>query len=66
MGTKVKICGLRRIEDIQYVNEAMPDLAGFIFDSSRRRYIDPQKAAGLRAELAPGDKGRRSVRECSR
>lgn len=56
MGTKVKICGLRRIEDIQYVNEAMPDLAGFIFDSSRRRYIDPQKAAGLRAELAPGIK----------
>lgn len=56
MGTKVKICGLRRIEDIQYVNEAMPDFAGFIFDSSRRRYIDPQKAAGLRAELAPGIK----------
>lgn len=44
---KIKICGLRRREDISYVNEAMPDFAGFIFDSSRRRFIEPEKAAGL-------------------
>lgn len=29
---KVKICGLKRIEDIRYINEARPDFAGFIVD----------------------------------
>ena len=27
----VKICGLRRIEDILYANELKPDFIGFIF-----------------------------------
>lgn len=54
MGTKVKICGLRRRADILYVNEAYPDFAGFIFDSKRRRWIDPESASVLRAELAEG------------
>lgn len=50
--TKIKICGLRRPEDIAYVNEAGPDLAGFIFDPSRRRYITPEKAARMKKELS--------------
>ena len=50
--TKIKICGLRRPEDIAYVNEAGPDLAGFVFDPSRRRYITPEKAAGMRKNLS--------------
>lgn len=49
---KVKICGLRRPEDVSFVNEAGPDFAGFIFDPTRRRYIEPEKAAALRAQLA--------------
>ena len=49
--TVIKICGLRRPEDIAYINEAGPDLAGFIFDPSRRRYISPDQAAGLRKSL---------------
>lgn len=52
--TRVKICGLRRPEDIDYVNEAMPDFAGFIFVPGRRRFVDPEQAAGLRAGLADG------------
>ena len=27
--TKIKICGLFREQDIEYVNEALPDYAGF-------------------------------------
>ena len=50
--TRIKICGLRRKEDISYVNEVLPDFAGFIFDPSRRRYIDPETAAVLRPQLA--------------
>ena len=30
--TKIKICGLFRPEDIEYINEAQPDYAGFIVD----------------------------------
>ena len=35
--TKIKICGLTRIQDIEYVNEALPDFIGFVFANSRRR-----------------------------
>ena len=36
--TKIKICGLFREQDIEYVNEALPDYAGFIlhFPKSHR------------------------------
>jgi phosphoribosylanthranilate isomerase len=34
--TKIKICGLKRIEDIEYVNELLPDYAGFVFAESSR------------------------------
>ena len=30
--TKIKICGLTKPQDIQYVNEARPDFAGFVID----------------------------------
>ena len=30
--TKIKICGLKRPEDITYVNEAKPDYCGFIIE----------------------------------
>ena len=30
--TKIKICGLKRVEDISYVNQARPDYCGFIID----------------------------------
>lgn len=35
--TKIKICGLTRIQDIEYVNEALPDYIGFVFANSRRK-----------------------------
>ena len=31
-GTKIKICGLRRMEDVRAVNEAKPDFCGFIIE----------------------------------
>ena len=43
----VKICGLQTEEDIEAVNDALPDYAGFVFDSTRRRYISPQDAGRL-------------------
>jgi phosphoribosylanthranilate isomerase len=37
--TKVKICGLMRPEDVEAVNEARPEFAGFVFAKSRRRLM---------------------------
>lgn len=34
---KVKICGLRRPEDIEMVNKYKPDYAGFVFAKSKRQ-----------------------------
>ena len=52
-GTKIKICGIRRAEDCTYINEAMPDYAGFIFWDKSFRYVDDEKAAGLRQLIDP-------------
>ena len=51
--TKIKICGLKRAEDISYVNELLPDFAGFVFAKSSRQ-VDAEKASMLKALLSPG------------
>ena len=40
--TKIKICGLRREKDIEFVNNHMPDYVGFVFAESKRR-ISPEE-----------------------
>ncbi|WP_407717189.1 indole-3-glycerol phosphate synthase TrpC [Eubacterium pyruvativorans] len=52
--TRLKMCGMRRPEDIRSANRVRPDYIGFIFDPSRRRYVTPEQAAALRSELDPG------------
>ncbi|MCQ4636793.1 phosphoribosylanthranilate isomerase [Anaerovorax odorimutans] len=51
--TKIKICGLTRQQDIDFVNEAGPDYAGFVFAESRRQ-VDADQASVLRKRLAGG------------
>ena len=50
--TKIKICGLYRDADVDFVNEAGPDYAGFIllFPKSHRN-LTPERAAVLRKRL---------------
>ena len=50
--TKIKLCGLSRPCDIQTANELMPEYIGFVFAPKSKRYIDPQKAAGLKELLS--------------
>lgn len=52
-GIKVKICGLTRECDIDYVNEAMPDYIGFVFAKSRRQ-VTGAEAERLKRRLAQG------------
>lgn len=49
---KIKICGLKRIEDINYVNHAMPDWVGFVFAGTKRK-IDFDTAHQLKKALKP-------------
>jgi phosphoribosylanthranilate isomerase len=49
---KIKICGLSRLEDIEAVNQALPDYIGFVFAESRRR-LDGETAKVLKAALSP-------------
>lgn len=48
--TKIKICGLKRIEDVQYVNKYLPDYIGFVFAESKRK-VTMEQAAELREGL---------------
>ena len=34
---KIKICGLKRREDIEYVNKYQPDYIGFVFEGKKRK-----------------------------
>lgn len=63
--TKIKICGITRICEINWLNEIEPDYAGFVFAKSRRRitleelqvfrkFLNPRiKAVGVFANAAP-------------
>ena len=47
---EIKICGIRREEDIEIINRYKPEYIGFIF-APTRRYVSPERAAELSAEL---------------
>ena len=50
---KIKVCGIFRDEDIDYVNEGRPDYIGFVFAVSKRRVL-PKQASRLRRKLESG------------
>lgn len=50
---KIKICGLSRACDIDFVNEAMPDYIGFVFAKSKRQ-VTKDKAEELKRLLNRG------------
>ena len=50
--TRIKICGLTRPEDIQAVNQAKPDFAGFIVEFPKsRRNVTVEQLKAFREEL---------------
>lgn len=51
--SRIKICGLRRTEDVDYVNEFKPDYAGFIYVPGRTRNVEPELGKLLKARLDP-------------
>ena len=49
--TKIKICGLRRLQDIEIVNKYLPDYIGFIFAENKRRTVSIDLALELKNKL---------------
>ena len=49
--TKIKFCGLRRQEDIDFANLILPEYIGFVFAKKSKRYVSPEKAAVLKERL---------------
>lgn len=54
--TRVKFCGLKRIEDIRAANELKPDFAGFVFWEKSSRNVSGEDALRLGRALLPGIK----------
>ena len=52
--TRIKLCGLTRLKDIEAANALMPDYIGFVFAEKSRRFVPPEIAAMLRERLTPG------------
>lgn len=52
--TKIKLCGLSRPCDIETANRLRPEYIGFVFAPNSRRHVAPERAAELKALLAPG------------
>ncbi len=49
---KIKICGLKRLEDIELVNKYNPDYVGFVFADSKRK-VSYKLARELKNNLNP-------------
>ena len=54
--TKIKLCGLSRIEDIEAANTLKPDFIGFVFAAKSKRRVSHLKAAELKSKLNPETK----------
>lgn len=50
---EIKICGIRRREDIEIINKYQPEYIGFVFAKSKRQ-VTPEQAAQL-SEMLTGD-----------
>ena len=52
---KIKICGLKRIEDIEIVNKYTPDYVGFVF-AGTKRFVSDDLAKQMKDHLLPSIK----------
>ena len=48
---QIKICGLKRSEDIEAANQLLPDFIGFVFWKKSKRNVEPEQAKLLKDML---------------
>lgn len=51
--TKIKLCGLSRIQDIEAANRLHPDYIGLVFAAKSKRRVSQLQAAELKSKLDP-------------
>lgn len=61
---EIKICGIRRKEDIDIINKYKPDYIGFIFAKSKRE-VTPETVAEITKNLDKDIKKVGCVRQCN-
>ena len=53
MRTRIKFCGITRLDDARYAAELGVDAIGFVFTRASQRFIGVSQARSIRAELPP-------------
>lgn len=51
--TKIKICGITKLEEIEYLNNEHVDYAGFVIYENSKRYITVERSAAIAESLDP-------------
>ena len=51
--TRIKICGITRLEDALTAADAGADAIGFVFHRPSPRYVDPERAASIARAMPP-------------
>ena len=51
--TKIKICGITKVEEIEYLNNEHVDYAGFVIYKNSKRYITVERAVAIAESLNP-------------
>ena len=51
--TRIKLCGLRRVCEVEWANELRPDYVGFVLSPGYRRSVTPETARVMKAALSP-------------
>ena len=49
--TRIKLCGLKRICDVEWANELAPEYIGFVFAVKSKRYVSYKEAEELKCKL---------------
>lgn len=49
--TRIKLCGLKRVCDVEWANELAPEYIGFVFASKSKRYVTMEEAKNLKDKL---------------
>lgn len=61
---KVKICGIKTLQDVEFVNRQKPDFTGFVFYPLSKRYVSLITARSLKAKLNKKNKEHRGFCKC--
>ncbi|MCR5420850.1 MAG: phosphoribosylanthranilate isomerase [Lachnospiraceae bacterium] len=51
--TGIKLCGIKRLEDINTINDIKPEYVGFVFAKTSKRFLEKDEAIRLKKVIDP-------------